>query len=419
MVAADNINRFHIMAKPSGPSCNLNCQYCFYLEKEAFFSEQKIHTMSDEVLDAYIRKTIESSKGNREILFAWQGGEPTLIKIDFYRKAFALQKKYAAGKTVKNTFQTNGVLLNDTWCRMFKEHEVLIGLSLDGPSHIHNRYRKDRSGKGAFNSVIAGLEKLKKYGVDVNILCCVTRDSPEEALEIYHFLKGLGVRYIQFIPIVERLPDAKSLSLGLNLASPPKGTNTGEDNPPVSPWSVSEAGFGDFLVSVFDEWVRKDVGEVHVMNFEWALNSWQYGESPACVNATHCGKAVILEHNGDIYSCDHYMYPDFKLGNIGSDNLSVLLHSDAQKNFGLAKEANLTQMCRECDVLFACHGDCPKHRFGISDDGSAGQSYLCSSYRKFFRHIDRFMKPMIKLHRENLPMSYIMEAIEGPLIIEK
>jgi uncharacterized protein len=407
------------MAKPAGPACNLNCSYCFYLEKSSFFPGREVYRMSDEVLEAYVRKTIDGSAKVEEITFAWQGGEPTLMKIDFFRRAFSLQKKYSRGKSVRNTLQTNGVLLNGQWCRFFRENDVLVGLSLDGPADIHNRYRMDRRGKGAFDDVIAGLENLKKFNVDVNVLCCVTRESPDQALEIYNFFKGIGVRYIQFIPVVERLPDRDAVNLGLKLAGPARGNSNDASGAGVTPWSVSPDGFGRFLVTVFDDWVRNDVGEVVVMNFDWALNSWLYGDSPACVYSKHCGNAVILEHNGDIYSCDHYMYPEYRLGNILTGGLSDLLLSEAQTEFGEAKERSLTAMCRNCDVLFACRGDCPKHRFELSEDGEAGQSYLCRSYKQYFRHIDRYMRPMCTLHRENLPVSYIMEALEGPLFIEK
>jgi len=409
---------FHIMAKPAGPACNLACSYCFYLEKDVFFPGRAHHRMSDAVLEAYVRKTIKNTPEGQETTFAWQGGEPTLMKMDFYRRAFSLQDKYSRKRIIRNTFQTNGVLLNDQWCRFFKEKNVLVGLSLDGPSHIHNRHRMDRSGKGAFDDVMSALANLKKFDVDVNILCCVTRESPDEALEIYHFFKDIGVRYIQFIPIVERPADSAAANLGLCLATPPGG-NTDEHSASATPWSVSPDGFGRFLITVFDEWVRKDVGEVFVMNFEWALNSWLYGDSPACVYSIRCGKAVIMEHNGDIYSCDHYMYPGYRLGNIVDADLAELLLSDAQSDFGAVKESTLTAMCRNCDVLFACRGDCPKHRFGVSDGGEAGQSYLCRSYKMYFRHIDRFMRPMCTLHRENLPLSLIMEAVDGPLFVEK
>lgn len=422
---ANKLQAFHIMAKPTGPACNLKCTYCFYLEKDALFPKNDKFRMTDEVLKAYIQKTIDASGDSPEVLFAWQGGEPTMMGREFFLQAFALQKKLARGKKITNSIQTNGILLDDSWCEMLSRHNVLVGLSLDGPAHVHNRHRADRAGHPTFDKVFEALKRLQKHKVDYNVLCCVTRESPEEALDVYHFFKESGVEFIQFIPVVERLPDSASQKLGLTLSGPPTrqdvsgSTDSDEADPLVTPWSVSPEGFGQFMCSVFDEWIRHDVEKTIVMNFEWAMNSWLYGDSPACVYSKRCGKAVILEHDGEIYACDHFVYPEYRRGNIVTEDLADILDSVAQGEFGDDKETDLTAYCRECDALFACNGDCPKHRFGYSPDGEAGLSYLCPSYKLYFRHINRFMKALCQLHSNNLPLYHVMDALDGPLIIEK
>lgn len=402
------------MAKPTGSACNLGCDYCFYLEKKAYFPGEENFRMSDEVLDAYVRKTIEASGDLPEVLFAWQGGEPTLMPRSFYEKAFALQKRYARGKTIRNSIQTNGILLDDSWCALLKKHDVLVGLSLDGPRDIHDRYRADKVGAPTFAKVLESLHRLQKYEVEYNVLCCVTRDSPDRALEIYEFFRDQGVQYIQFIPIVERRAAEPNQVRGLNLAGPPKNEEFDLD---LMPWSVSPEGFGDFLITILNQWVRRDVGSMFVMNFEWTLHSWLYGDSQACVYSRQCGKAVILEHNGDIYACDHFMYPEYLRGNILQEELSTILGTGSQIDFGTAKEETLPSECIECDVRFACHGDCPKHRFTKSIYSENGLSYLCPSYKKYFRYADSIMKGLSKLYRNKLPLSMIMDAIDGPLII--
>jgi len=409
---------FHIMAKPIGPVCNLNCLYCFYLEKEALFPRGENYRMSDEVLEVYIRKTAEVSRNLPELLFAWQGGEPMLMGIDFYRKALDLQRRYAEGKRVVNTFQTNGTLLNDEWCRFLKEHNFLIGLSLDGPEHIHDRFRVDRGNKPTFDAVMRGLGLLKKHGVEFNILCCVTRESGNRPLEVYRFFKEQGAEYIQFIPIVERVPDRVSKELGLQLASPPELKKEPE-TVSVTPWTVDPEGYGDFLIKVFDDWVRQDVGNIFVMNFDWALGSWAFGDSLVCFFSKRCGRAVIIEHNGDVYSCDHFMYPAYRLGNLLENDLSGMLESAQQIAFGAQKELALPRACRECVYLFACRGECPKHRFVKSPHGEPGFNYLCKAYKKFFRHVNKYMRVMVQLLENNLPVSYVMDAIDGPLVIKR
>ncbi|MGD9140363.1 MAG: anaerobic sulfatase maturase [bacterium] len=410
---------FHVMAKPVGPVCNLRCEYCFYLEKEALFPDGEKYRMSDEVLEAYIRKNIASQDPRvPEILFAWQGGEPTMLGVDFFRKAVDLERKYAPrGKAIVNTFQTNGTLLNDEWCRFLKTNNFLIGLSLDGPREIHDRYRVDRSGGPTFDRVMRGLDLLKRHGVDFNVLACVNEESSGRPRDVYRFLKGEGVKFIQFIPIVERLPDPRAEELGLDLAVPP-ALDMEDAWDAVTPWTVRPEHFGDFMIGVFDEWVRNDVGDMYVMNFEWTLAAFAGLPGVACFFMNRCGRAVIIEHNGDIYSCDHFMYPDYRLGNILTDDLARMVNSDKQVAFGALKETTLPRYCRECDVLFACRGACPKHRFLKSPHGEPGLNYLCEGYKKFFNHVRPYMNVMIQLMERGLPAHRVMEALKGPILLD-
>jgi uncharacterized protein len=407
------------MAKPIGPVCNLRCEYCFYLEKEALYPDDEKFRMSDEVLEAYIRKNIASQDARiPEILFAWQGGEPTMLGLDFFKKAIDLERKYAPpGKSIVNTFQTNGTLLNDEWCRFLAKNNFLIGLSLDGPREIHDRYRVDRSGKPTFDRVMRGLELLKKHGVEFNVLACVNEESAGRPRDVYRFFKSNGVRFIQFIPIVERMPDPRAEELGLDLAVPPP-LDEGELWDAVTPWTVRPEHYGDFMVGVFDEWVRNDVGEMFVMNFEWTLAAYAGAPGASCFFTKRCGRAVIIEHNGDIYSCDHFMYPDYRLGNILTDDLGEMLSSKQQVDFGALKETTLPRYCRECELLFACRGACPKHRFLRTPQGEPGLNYLCEGYKKFFGHVRPYMNTILLLLERGLPASKVMEAIGGPIVLD-
>ncbi|MCM3653418.1 anaerobic sulfatase maturase [Metabacillus litoralis] len=408
---------FHILAKPSGPLCNLDCHYCFYTEKEALFEGRPSYKMSDEVLEKFIRNYIKSQKAP-EVPFVWQGGEPTLMGLDYYRKIILLQKKYASGKTITNSLQTNGTLLDEEWCKFLAENSFLVGLSLDGPPEIHDFYRVDRGGAPTSHKVLNALRLLQHYNVEYNVLVCVTKESSKRALEIYNFLKKEQVKFIQFIPIVERLPDTEALRLGLRHAVPPSLTDY-DVQKSVSKWSVEPESYGDFLIDIFDEWVRNDVGKVHVMNFEWALTSWLGLPSLVCIFAEKCGSAGIIEHTGDIYSCDHYMYPEYRLGNIKDDSLIEMMSSPKQQEFGANKKDALPKICQTCEVKFACHGECPKHRFLMTPEGEPGLNYLCAGYKKYFYHIHPYMKAMVQLIENNLPASEVMQVIKGPLVIKK
>ena len=410
---------FHAMAKPIGPVCNLRCEYCFYLEKEAMYPDGEKYRMSDEVLEAYIRQNIESQDPRiPEITFAWQGGEPTMLGVDFFKKAVALERKYAPpGKSIVNTLQTNGTLLNGEWCRFLAKNNFLVGLSLDGPREIHDRHRVDRGGKPTFERVMRGLGLLRKHGVEFNILACVNEESAGRPRDVYRFLRSSGVRFIQFIPIVERMPDSKAQELGLELAPPP-ALDKESTWDAVTPWTVRPEHYGDFMIGVFDEWVRNDVGDMHVMNFEWTLAAYAGFPGASCYFMNRCGRAVIIEHDGDVFSCDHFMYPDYRLGNILTDDLGGMVNSEKQVGFGALKETALPRYCRECDVLVACRGACPKQRFLRTPHGEPGLNYLCEGYRKFFSHVRPHMNAIIYLLEHGLPASKVMEAMDGPLLLD-
>jgi uncharacterized protein len=403
----------HIVAKPIGPKCNLDCEYCFYLEKQALFSKGEDYVMSDEVLVAYITKYI-TLQPTPVVGFVWQGGEPTLLGLDFYKRVVELQRPYADQKEVTNSIQTNGTLLDDDWCEFLKENNFLVGLSLDGPQEIHDRYRKDKGGKGSFDKVMRGMELLKKHGVEFNIMATVGRDTAYKPLEVYRFFKEWGVEFIQFAPVIERVAGADERQLGLKLAGP--STLARNENVAVTEWSVEPEVYGDFLIAVFDEWVRNDVGTTTVMNFEWALNSWIGNTSPVCQFAHSCGKAIMMEHNGDLYACDHSMYPEFRLGNIVQDNPVELAENSVARGFGV-KDANLPDSCHDCQVLKACWGGCPKHRFVKPYDNGLDRYYLCEGYRKYFLYIRKYLNGIIQLLENGLPASHIMEACKGPLVI--
>ena len=376
------------MAKPIGPICNLDCTYCYYLEKENLYAKQgRDFRMEDSVLEAYIRQFIEA-QADGPLSFAWQGGEPTLLGIPFFERVVALQEKYANGRVVENVLQTNGTLLNDEWAAFFARNHFLVGLSIDGPARLHDAYRVDKGGQPTHARVMRGLGYLKAHNVEFNTLTVVNRENSRHALEVYRFLKEIGSKYLQFIPVVEQLayePDPN----GLVLLKP-----YARQQSRVSDWSVEPLQFGLFLSDIFDEWVRKDVGKTFVQIFDVALESWSGLPQSLCVFSPKCGRALAVEHNGDLYSCDHFVYPENKLGNLMQRNLSAMLTSPQQSRFGNAKEASLPSDCKQCDVRFACNGECPKHRFLSTADGEYGLNYLCAGYKHFFRHIDPYMRFM-------------------------
>jgi uncharacterized protein len=406
----------HVVAKPIGPPCNLNCEYCFYLEKQALFGEGEQYRMSNDVLRVFVTNYI-ASQPTPVVEFVWQGGEPTLLGVDFFKRVVEFQKPFAGTKTITNSLQTNGTLLTDEWGRFLKKHNFMVGISLDGPKEVHDRYRRDRKGKGSFDQVMRGLRLLQKHKVDYNVLACVARETAKHPIRVYHFLKNEGVEFIQFTPVVERIPDACSARHGLHLAGPAT-LDKEEHQTEVTPWTVIPEEYGDFLIAVYEEWVRHDVGKVFVMNFEWALNAWIGNASPVCIHAKQCGRCVVMEHNGDVYACDHCVYPEYKLGNIAAESLVQMAERSCQSGFGVTKETALPGWCRECEVKAACHGGCPKHRFAVTYSNEPGLHYLCAGYKKFFLHIRKYLRAMTQLLENGLPVSYVMDAAKGPLVIK-
>ncbi len=388
---------FHIMAKPHGPICNLDCTYCYYLEKENLYVQSpRDFRMRDDVLENYVRQYIQTHPLDT-VQFAWQGGEPTLLGVAFFERVLELQKKYANGKKIENAFQTNGTLLDDEWGEFLVRNRFLVGLSIDGPEELHNFYRVDKGGQPTFGRVMRGLGFLKKHGVEFNTLTVVNRKNSYRAHEVYRFLKQIGSTYLQFIPVVEQIA-AEPDSNGLVLLKPYAQQETS-----VSEWSVEPLQFGRFLQQVFDAWVVQDVGRIFVQIFDVALESWYGLPQSLCVFAPECGRALAVEHNGDLYSCDHFVYPENRLGNIMERAMGSLITSPQQARFGAGKAAGLPSDCRECDVRFACNGECPKHRFTRTAAGEHGLNYLCAGYKHFFRHVDpymRFMANELSNHRE-------------------
>jgi uncharacterized protein len=368
---------FHVLAKPTGPICNLDCEYCYFLSKEALYPGDRFR-MADDLLDVYLSQLL-AGQPDGEVTVAWQGGEPTLMGVDFFRRAVARAEAHRRpGQRIQHTIQTNGTLLTHQWCELFAAHGFLVGISIDGPPELHDRYRVDKRGEATSDKVLAGLALLQRHEVDVNVLCTVHAANQDHPLAVYRYVRDdLGIRHLQLIPIVERANDA--------------GFQQGSE---VTDRSVDPEAWGRFLVAIFDEWVRRDVGEVFVQMFDAALASWLGLPSPVCIFRETCGDAVALEHNGDLYSCDHYVEPDHLLGNITATTMVELVASPEQRAFGQAKADTLPACCRSCDVRFACNGECPKNRFTLTPDGEGGLNYLCAGYLGFFRHIDGLMAYM-------------------------
>jgi len=383
---------FHVMAKPRGAICNLDCDYCFYLRKEELYKGSSFR-MSDETLENYTRQYIAAQRVS-EVNFAWQGGEPTLMGVNFFRRAVAYQKKYTrSGMNIDNALQTNGTLLDDEWCKFFAENRFLIGISLDGPREAHDFYRRDKGGAPTFDRVLRGIRLLKKHHVDFNILTCVSAANVEQQLEVYHILRDeIGAKYIQFIPIVER-----------------ENATGFQEGTALTPRSITGEQYGRFLISIFDEWVRRDVGKVFVQMFDTALGRWLGAPGGLCVFQETCGLALAMEHNGDVYSCDHFVEPRHRLGNLLEMPLTELVGSVQQKQFGIDKRESLPRYCRECPVLFACNGGCPKDRIDYTPDGEPGLNHLCSGFKTFFTHIDEPMRIMAGLLRHHRPAAEIMK----------
>ncbi len=409
---------FHVMAKPIGPICNLDCKYCFYLEKEHLYAGERKWAMPDDVLEQYIRHYIQSQPGDL-VSFTWQGGEPTLLGVRFFRGIIELQRKYADGRTIDNALQTNGTLLDDEWGGFLAEHKFLVGLSIDGPPDVNDVYRIDKQGRPTGERVLRGIDVLKQHNVDFNTLTVVNRTNSRQPLEIYRYLRDIGSGFIQFIPLVERnaAEDGPFKEMGLGLAGPPEPeADAHKEFASVTDWSVRPVDYGAFLGTIFDEWVRRDVGRTFVQMFDVALGNWLHmltgRQTPSlCFFSETCGDALAIEHNGDVYSCDHYVYPTYKLGNITQRPLGEMVNSSFQRKFGADKRDTLPTYCRQCEVRFACHGECPKHRFLKTPSGEAGLNYLCGGYRKFFNHIDPHMRAMVALLTRQQPPAMICQLV--------
>ena len=392
----------YIMTKAAGSSCNLACKYCYYLEKNNLYKDSqpdKRFILTDELLEKFIEMYIESQT-TPQVLFCWHGGESLMRPLSFYKKVVELQKKYARGRIIDNTIQTNGTLLNDEWCRFFKDNNWLVGVSIDGPQEFHDEYRKNKIGAPSFRKVMQGIDLLKKHGVEWNALAVVNDFNGDYPLDFYHFFKEIECKYIQFTPIVERIIPRKD---GRYLASPMDAQNI-----PLADFSVSPEQWGNFLCTIFDEWVRNDVGEYFVQIFDATLANW-IGEQPGvCSMARTCGHAGVMEYNGDVYSCDHFVFPEYKLGNIRTHTLIEMMFSERQQKFGNDKFDKLPSQCRNCKYLFACNGECPKNRFAITADGEPGLNYLCAGYHKYFEHVAPYMDFMANELKNQRPPANVM-----------
>ena len=394
---------FNVTVKPAGARCNMRCDYCYYLEKEHLYSGTADCDMSPTILERFISDYI-ASQPSQDVMFVWHGGEALLRPISFYENAIELQRKYAGAHTISNCIQTNGLLLNDEWCGFFYNHNWLVGLSIDGPEHLHDKYRRMQGGQPSFRKVMQAVELLVKNRVEWNILATVNAYNADYPEDVYSFLKSIGTPFIQFSPVVERLlPNRRLCSAEM-------------ENREIAPFSVTARQWGNFLCRVFDNWIKTDVGKVFVQTFDATLANWVGAPGPSCLLAPKCGNALAMEHNGDIYSCDHYVFPNYKVGNIRNDSFWQIMLDDRQKQFGSAKQEKLPGKCRECEYLFLCNGECPRNRFIITSAGEKYLNYLCEGYYSFFRHTAPYMRYMRDLIATGYPPANIMAAVRHGLL---
>ena len=389
---------FNIMLKPAGSLCNLDCQYCYYLDKTEIYGGREPR-MTGEMLETVIREYI-AANDVPEVTFNWHGGEPLILGLDFYRKAIELEKKYAGDKTVHNTIQTNGTLLNAQWADFFRDNDFLVGISLDGPKDIHDKYRRDKGGAPTFDRVLRGLQYLRDHDVQFNTLSTVNKASEGRGQEVYLFLKSVGSRYMQFMPVVEHVMYRKNAR--------PFIVDPATDGARLASWSVSSQGFGKFMCDIFDYWVRNDVGQYYVGLFDATLANWCGVPPGTCVYGRTCGGNAVIEHNGDLYPCDHFVYPKYLLGNIRTQSIHSMMESTAQVRFGIDKRNSLPSKCFRCKYLFACNGECPKHRFNRTENGDTGLNALCEGYYKFYDHVAPYMEIMKELLEKEQPPAYII-----------
>ena len=394
----------YVMLKPAGAHCNLACKYCYYLEKNNLYDKSHRHIMSDEMLEQFTREYIEAQT-MPQVLFTWHGGEPLMRSIDFYKKALALQKKYARGRRIDNVIQTNGTMLTDEWCEFFAQNNWLVGISIDGPQEYHDHYRLTTTGNPSWQKVMHGIELLKKHHVEWNAMAVVNAYNADHPLEFYHFFKDNGCQYLQFTPIVERLTKHQD---GRTLAS-----LADDKEIPLADFSVTPEQWGNFLCAIFDEWVRNDVGKMFVEIFDCTLANWMGVLPGICAYSKNCGHAGVMEHNGDVYSCDHFVFPEYKLGNIRDHTLIEMLYGDKQHAFSRLKHTSLPRQCKECDMEFACHGECPKNRFEKDKYGEPGLNYLCKGYYQYYSHVAPYMDFMKRELQAQRPPANIMDALKN------
>lgn len=393
----------YVMLKPVGAACNLRCHYCYYLEKACLYKDSSKRVLSEEMLDQFTKEYIEAQTMN-DVLFTWHGGEPLMRPLSFYRKALELQKKYGRGRNISNVIQTNGTLLTDEWCRFLHENNWLVGVSIDGPQEFHDEYRRTASGGPSWAKVMRGIQLLNKHHVEWNAMAVVNDFNADYPLDFYHFFKEMGCRFIQITPVVERMVNHAD---GRHLA-----TLTDDATAPVTDFSVTPEQWGRFLCAIFDEWVRNDVGQTYVELFDCILANW-VGVTPGiCVYAKECGHAGIMEFNGDVYSCDHFVFPEYRLGNIRKKTITEMLYGEQQQQFSRLKSQSLPKECKKCEWEFACHGECPRTRFIKDIYGNPGKNYLCEGYRMFFRHIAPYMDFMKKEYMNQRPPSNVMQHIQ-------
>ena len=392
----------YVMLKPAGAHCNLACKYCYYLEKSKLYATSQRHLMTDEMLERFTQEYIKAQTMGH-VLFTWHGGEPLMRSIDFYKKALTLQQKYARGRHIDNVIQTNGTLLTDEWCEFFAQNHWLVGISIDGPQQYHDHYRQTSAGKPSWERVMHGIRLLNKHHVEWNAMAVVNAYNADHPLEFYHFFKEHGCQYLQFTPIVERLT---AHSDGRTLASLADQTDI-----PVADFSVTAEQWGTFLCTIFDEWVRHDVGSIFVEIFDCTLANWMGVAPGICSYSTHCGHAGVMEHNGDVYSCDHFVFPAYKLGNIRDHTLVEMLYGEQQQAFSRLKHASLPRQCKECDMEFACHGECPKNRFLHDRYGNPGLNYLCRGYYQYYTHVAPYMDLMKRELLAQRPPANIMHML--------
>ncbi len=393
----------YVMVKPVGAACNLRCDYCYYLEKQHLYDKDAGRAvLPDDLLERFVREYIESQT-TEEVLFAWHGGEPLLRPLAFYEKVVSLQRRYARGRRIANCLQTNGTLVDDRWAAFFRDHGWLVGVSIDGPEALHDAYRHTRGGGPTWRGVMQGIERLERHGVAWNALAVANRLNADHPQAFYRFFKAIGCRYIQITPVVERVCPHADGRQWASLA----------EHGEVAPFSVGPRQWGDFLCAIFDEWVRHDVGQYFVNVFDATLANW-VGVAPGlCTMASHCGHAGVMEHNGDVYACDHFVFPEYRLGNLRQQSLVEMMYGERQRRFSRLKAGGLPTQCRQCAWLKACHGECPRNRFATTASGEPGLNYLCEGYRHFFSHAAPYMDAMARLLAQQRPPADVMDMVRG------